>query len=372
MPAKLYELGVRTRIALYQSGYLKSGHLRSPVISIGNLTVGGTGKTPLAAYLARYLQGEGHEVAVLSRGYRRASRGVVEVANTEAILSNPSTAGDEPFLLASSCPGVRVVVGKKRVAAGKWIEDRAPVSVFLLDDGYQHLGLDRDLDLVLIDASDPVGGARMVPFGRLREPLTSLRRADAVIVTRSDEAFDQAEVRRLISQYCRAGTPVFYAYHDLTSLRRLDESNARVSPMVFSRRPVAMISGVARPERFLADLEHFGMSVVFRRRFRDHHRYLREEVSAFVEAAEAAGAEAILTTEKDAVNLPEDIATSSILPIYVAEIAFRCEEEVALKSLVLRAARHSRCGLCPRAGSNPHPPPWRSPAKSRPCGPALR
>ncbi|MBX3279930.1 MAG: tetraacyldisaccharide 4'-kinase [Acidobacteria bacterium] len=336
LPAAIYELGVRTRIALYEANYLKSHGLPAPVISIGNITLGGTGKTPLVCYLARYLRDEGRSVAVLSRGYRRTVRGRVEVSDGESVLADAVAAGDEPFLIARSCPGVRVVADKDRAGAGKWLAEKSDVSVFLLDDGFQHIRLARDLNLVLMDAGDPVGGGRMVPFGRLREPLTGLKRADAVIVTRSDQAFDQAEVRDAVARYCRAGTPVFYGYHEVTGLRRLDcEGGARA--IDFARRRVAMLSGIARPDRFQADLEHFAMRVVARRDFPDHYRYRMEDWNAVAADAVASGAEAIMITEKDAANLPARAVVGSPLPVYAVQIEFRCEDETALKTLVLRA-----------------------------------
>jgi len=336
VPAKLYEFGVRTRIALYQSDYLSSGKLRAPVISVGNLTVGGTGKTPLVSFLARYLSDEGHLVAILSRGYERASRGRVEVSNGEKVLCGPADAGDEPFLLARKCPGVRVVVDKNRAAAGKWLEERAPISAFILDDGFQHLALSRNLNLVLLDATEPDGNGRMLPFGRLREPLTSLSRADAVIVTRADQPFDQSAIKSLVSRFCKPETPVFYAYHDLTNMRRLDREES-LKPMAFSRRRVAVLSGIALPSRFITDLEHFGIHIALRRDFPDHHRYHDGEFREVVQDAVAGAAEAILTTEKDAANLSPQAIASSVLPVYAAEIEFRCEDEPALKQLVLRA-----------------------------------
>lgn len=335
-PAKLYEYGVRTRIALYEMGYLDKVKLRAPIISVGNLSVGGTGKTPLVAFLARYLQSEGHQVAVLSRGYRRQSRGRVEVSTEDSVLATPGEAGDEPALLAAACPGVRVVVDRDRAAAGAWLEGRVPVSVFLLDDGFQHLRLARDLNIVLVDATDPVGGERMLPFGRLREPLTSLRRADAIIVTRSDQPFDQVAVKRLISAYCIADTPVFYGYHDVVGVH-LAGSTETIGRLSLSRRRVAVFSGIARPERFDSDLEHLGMQIVARRRFSDHHRYDLNDLQPLLKEATRAGAEAIVTTEKDEVNLPHDFSSTSNLPVYVARIEFRCEEEATLKSLVLRS-----------------------------------
>jgi tetraacyldisaccharide 4'-kinase len=335
-PAKLYEFGVRTRIALYQTEYKTTRRLSAPTISVGNITLGGTGKTPLVAFLAGYLRDEGYAVAVLSRGYKRRSRGRVEVSTDEQILVDAEAAGDEPLMIARTCPGVRVIVDADRAAAGAWLSARANVSAFILDDGFQHLQLARDLNLVLLDATDPVGGGEMVPFGRLREPLTGLKRADAVVVTRSDQPFDQDSIAETIARYCRANTPVFYAYHDLTRLRRLDrEGQAR--PADFAYRRAAMLAGIANPERFRADLEHFAIRIVWRRDFPDHHRYREDEFAELAASAHSSGAEAILTTEKDAMNLPEQALKATPLPVFAAQIEFRCEDEIALKALTLRA-----------------------------------
>src|SRR5262245_57705495 len=340
-PAKLYELGVRARAAFYENRLFETRSLNAPVISVGNMTVGGSGKTPCVAFLARFLRDEGYEVAILSRGYKRESQGLVEVANGGEILCGPAEAGDEPFLLANLCPGARVVVDRDRYAAGKWLEERAPVSVFILDDGYQHLRLARDLNLLLIDASEPLDQAKMVPFGRLREPMTAMRRADAVIVTRSDQPFDRRALENAIGRFARPDKPIFYANQKVTELIRLDGAGG-VSPTDFARKRVAAVSGVARPDRFVADLERLGMEIALRRDFDDHHRYAREEMSEIVERAREARAEAIITTEKDAANLPAGFVGSSALPFFAARIEFGCENETAVKDLALRSTRLRR------------------------------
>ena len=337
-PAKLYELGVRARAAFYENGLFETRKLKAPVISVGNLTVGGAGKTPCVAFLARFLRDEGYEVAILSRGYKRESAGRVEVSDGREILCGPNESGDEPFLLAKSCPGARVVVDRDRYAAGKWLEDHCRISVFILDDGYQHLGLARDLNLLLIDASEPPDQAKMIPFGRLREPITAMRRSDAVIVTRSDQPFDRRALENAIRKFVRADTPVFYGRHKLTDLIRLDGAGV-TAPTDFARKRVAAMSGIARPDHFVADLERFGMEIALRRDFDDHHRYTREELSEIIERAREARAEAVITTEKDAANLPVGFAGSAPPPIFVARIEFACENEGALKDLALRVIR---------------------------------
>jgi len=346
-PARLYAAGVRLRLALYRNDLLKSHRLNAPVISVGNLTLGGTGKTPFTAFIARYLRDEGHSVAILSRGYKRSGSGRVEVSDEKSVLRGPLEAGDEPYLLAMACPGVRVLVDKDRYAAGRWLSGRTPISAFVLDDAFQHLRLRRDLNLLLVDATEPLHKAEMFPLGRLREPLTGLRRADAVIVTRSDQHFDRAAFESAIDRHCRKDTPVFYAYHEMTKLRPLTRMRCQGAgevdlPLKVIRWDVAAVSGVARPGRFISDLQRSGMAIALRRDFRDHHRYTGEEFIEIIEQAQKVGAAAIVTTEKDAANIPADVVRSSMLPVYAAQIEFRCEDEVRLKKLILNAVSNRR------------------------------
>lgn len=336
-PAKLYELAVRARIVAYERGLLKTYKLSAPVISVGNLSVGGTGKTPCVAFIARTLRDEGHGVAILSRGYKRQTRGRVEVSNGDEILCSPRESGDEPYLLAQSCPGVRVVVDEDRYAAGHWLERRTPISAFILDDAYQHLRLARDLNLLLIDATESLALAKMIPFGKLREPVNGLRRADAVIVTRSDQPLNRTSLLETIEKHAWPNTPVFFAYHEMTRLRRLDnEESACIAEL--ARTPIAAVSGIAKPDRFNEDLQRAGLRIVLRRDFEDHHSYTVEEFASIARAAQSAKAEAIIVTEKDAANLMAEAIRQSPLPVYAARIEFRCEEEVALKKLLLNAS----------------------------------
>lgn len=338
LPAKLYEGAVRARAWMYENSWLEQRQLKAPVISVGNLTVGGTGKTPCVAWLANRLRAEGHAVAILSRGYKRASAGRVEVSDGQAVLCDAQTAGDEPYLLAQACPGVRVVVDQDRYAAGKWLAERAQVSVFLLDDGYQHLRLQRDLNLLLLDATESLAEAKLVPFGRLREPLTALRRADAVIVTRADQQFDQSALEDPIKNYTRAGTPVFYAQHTLTGVRRLPDG-ASSDFAALAARPVAAFSGIARPEQFIRDLQKLRLQIMWQRDFPDHHRYTAADLAAINAAAMQAGAAALITTEKDAANLTPELIGKMALPLYTAQLAFQCAQADELWQLIHRVIK---------------------------------
>ena len=331
--ALVYGLVVRIRVALYRWPGLRLTHrLPRRVISVGNLTVGGTGKTPCVAWIARYLSGEGERVAILSRGYRREGRGLVEVSDGESILASSRQSGDEPWLLARACPGVRVVVDSRRVAAGSWLIGKAPdVSVFLLDDGFQHLQLARDLNLLLVDAGDPLPEARLAPLGRLREPLSQLGRADAVIITRSDQEYDRRALADTLARYLRPDTPLFHASHELTSFCRL-ETGEVIRPPELSTRRVAAIAGIGRPERFYHDLRQLGFELVWTRSFTDHHHYQISEQQSILDAAMSAGAQALLMTEKDAANWPT--GTGAMLPVYAGRIEFRCREQEALEALL--------------------------------------
>lgn len=333
-PAKLYELAVRARIVAYERGLLKTHRLNAPVISVGNLTVGGTGKTPCVAFLASTLRDAGHHVAILSRGYKRQTTGRVEVSDETQVLCSAAESGDEPFLLAQTCPGIRVIVDNDRYAAGHWLESRAKVSAFILDDAYQHLRLARDLNLLLIDATEPLAQTAMIPFGRLREPLAQLRRADAVIVTRSNQNFDRAELIKTIRTHSNADLPVFFAHHEMTRFRQL--GNTESIPVAGLRgKSVAAVSGIAKPDRFNDDLRKADIHIVMRRDFPDHHRYSSVEITEIINAAQTAKAEAIVVTEKDAANLPVELVQQFPLPVFAAQIEFRCSETDGLKQMLL-------------------------------------
>jgi tetraacyldisaccharide 4'-kinase len=189
--ARLYGLLVQFRLWCFQRGWFSSSRLPCRVISVGNLTVGGTGKTPIVILLADWLQANGQRVAILSRGYKRRSvEQHVLVSDGTRILVDASSAGDEPFLMATRCPRAIVAVGADRARLGRWVLGRFPVDCMILDDGFQHWSLHRDVDLVLLDAMDAAGLDAMLPAGRLREPLSGLKRATAVLITRADRKED--------------------------------------------------------------------------------------------------------------------------------------------------------------------------------------
>lgn len=340
-PAKLYELAVRLRVAAYETAYLKQKKLDATVISVGSLTLGGAGKTPVAHYIARYLKSEDHSVAILTRGYARESMGM-RVLNDPMSERNPSSApsyrefGDEPLMLARSLRDIPVIIDKNRYEAGLWAESKFGSEVLVLDDAYQHLALARDLNILLLDATDTFGGFKMPPFGRLREPLYGIKRADAIIVTRADRAFDQDQTQAIIKYYCGDRVPVMYLYSIINRLRHLVTGDVYESKS-FGGWNAAVACGIANPGAFSEDVLQTGINIVSESFFADHHAFTQEDVDRITRAARVAGADAIVTTEKDAVRL-EGLSHGDI-PVYAAQLEIESDDEVRLKSLLLRTVK---------------------------------
>lgn len=294
----LYGLGVRLRRWAYKRGIREARSLPGPVISIGNLTAGGTGKTPAVRMLAQWAKGEGYRAAVLSRGYGRSSREkVLAVSDGARMLADSRQAGDEPFFLASKLPGIPVVVSRRRHLAGMYANERMGSDFFILDDGFQHVALRRDLDIVLIDGAFGFGNGHLLPRGPLREPLDGLSRADAVIVSRFREDDTGRELLRKLERDFPL-MPVFLADHVPKEVM-FPNLNRMVGPEFLKGRRVAAFAGIARPEAFQKTLAELGVDVVHFVRFSDHHPFGRNEVGALVRKGLGLGAEFILTTEKD-------------------------------------------------------------------------
>jgi tetraacyldisaccharide 4'-kinase len=276
--------------------------LDRPVISVGNLSVGGSGKTPVVAALARLLLGLGERPAILSRGYarREPADGVVVVSDGARVLEPVERSGDEPQMLARALPQVPVLVCPDRHLAGRLAERQLGCTVMLLDDGFQHLTLGRDVDVLLMPASDLDDA--VLPSGRLREPLDAASSADCLLVPGSDD-----EVARVSAAFDRM--PVFRVVNQFEGLRSFD------GLPVDARRVVA-VAGIARPERFFAALRELGCDVVRTMSFRDHHWYTAEDLGRIRAAARDTNADLVVTTEKDAVRLPRE-AGWAVLPMTV-------------------------------------------------------
>jgi tetraacyldisaccharide 4'-kinase len=265
------------------------------VISIGNVTVGGTGKTPVTAYIATFLLSQGHRVAVLSRGYGGALEGQTCVVSDGAtVMLSAAECGDEPYLLASTIPGLIVIIGPDRFIAGQLAMQQLSPDIFLLDDGFQHLRLHRDLDILLQDFSRPFGNGLTLPAGLLREPASAADRADLVIVTRAPEG--------AVIPADRGDTPVCLSHHTLTELIPL---NGGIPVAYTACRDIKVLAfaGIAEPESFFEALRSQGLNLVLCRSFPDHGAYTTERCNELADAIRASGADMLVTTEKDGVKL---------------------------------------------------------------------
>ncbi|HYO62368.1 MAG TPA: tetraacyldisaccharide 4'-kinase [Pyrinomonadaceae bacterium] len=339
-----YGAAVRARLALYRAGVFKCEEVGAPVLSVGNVTAGGTGKTPLVEWVARAVAREGRRACVLTRGYGRADVSArVIVSNGERVLAGAKEAGDEPRLLAESLLAERVAVvsDADRVAAARWALRELGSEVFVLDDGFQHLRIARDLDLVTVDALAPWGGRRLLPRGRLREPLPGLARADALVITRADLAPDLAslrdEARRL-----SGGKPVFAAHLRTLRTRLVRTSPAGADETSEARaddhapEPHAAFCGLGNPEAFFAHLRLTGRAPAYKRAFPDHHTYTQADLDALSREAARRGARSLLTTAKDAVKFG---GLTFALPCYAVDVALEVDEEDGLLRLVRAAIR---------------------------------
>ena len=305
----LFGSAVRLRNSAYDRGLLAVRHLPVPVVSVGNLIVGGTGKTPLVAALARRLAARGRRPAVVLRGYggRNARRPggpalVVSEGNSGHLLADEDQAGDEALLLATSLPSVPVVVSARRYHGGMQAITTCGADLVILDDGFQHRALHRDLDLVALDATAPLGNGRLLPAGLLREPPLSLRRADALILTRAadDDLYEQASATlgRLAP-----GIRIFRARHRATGLRLVSAGTPPPSLAELDGMQVAAFAGLARPGALRDTLISLGARVVQFIPLADHHPFRPGEIEGLVDAGLQAGARLVITTAKDAVRM---------------------------------------------------------------------
>jgi tetraacyldisaccharide 4'-kinase len=330
--SKVFELGAKARAGLYRKGWIQAAQLRCPVISVGNLTVGGTGKTPFVAFLAGLLKEAGYRPAIVSRGYRsKAENSTLLVTDGRRCLCGPDDCGDEPYWYASRLHDVPVVVGKDRSRGGELIEQRYGDVIHILDDGFQHLKLHRDLDILLIDATNPFGNGKLLPGGVLREPLNAISRAGQVVVTRSHYGVNHEELELEIRKR-NPLVPVYYFHHDAVALWDLKTRGTR-QVRDFVGKPVAALAGIGNPQVFLRDLGHYQMRVVDQIIYRDHHRFSQGELNAAVGRARKAGAKVLVTTEKDAVRLQElDFDEGNI---FAVQIEVRAEDLDAYRKALL-------------------------------------
>jgi tetraacyldisaccharide 4'-kinase len=339
----LYGASMRARLALYRRGAFRIQRLDAPVISVGNITTGGTGKTPLVAWLAQMLAQQGQRPCILTRGYGRASQQErVVVSDGERLLADAHIGGDEPRLLAEMLQGIAAVISDAdRAAAGRWALKNLGSTVFILDDGFQHLRVARDLDLVTIDATNPWGGGpqqrgSLLPRGRLREPLDGLARADCLIITRTEQVSD-VETLRTQAQRLSNGRPVILSHTHTRRIRPLQTTDAKADNKTSfqtqpsTTQPIFAFCALGNSQSFFTHLRNAGYVLADTQAFPDHHIYTQRDIDALTQRAHAHGAQALLTTAKDAVKLR---ALDWTLPCFVVEIEIVFDNEPKLLRMI--------------------------------------
>lgn len=296
----IYTAVIRLRNLSYDHGLLREKRLRCPVVSVGNLTVGGTGKTPMVIELARLFGGWGLKPAVLSRGYGgKSTKEVNVISDGRSILSGPDEGGDEALFMARRLPAVPVLTGSRRAVTGEHALDHFGVDIVILDDGFQHRSLRRDLDIVLLDSGHPLGNGHLIPRGPLREPFSSLERADLIVLTRTGKSEKTPFESRLEEEF--PAIPVFKARHRPERLTEGDGTSR--PPSHLGGKKIYAFAGLAHPDSFRQSIESLQGVLVGFKAFPDHHRYTAGDLAEIEKEAGSLAAELILTTEKDGVKL---------------------------------------------------------------------
>lgn len=330
--AFLFEGVVQARLWLYHHGILRPRTLGCQVISVGNLTAGGTGKTPIVEVLARELQRRGRKVAILSRGYKKSEpafgRKVLDaltgrslsapppvVSDGRRLLLDSVAGGDEPFMLASNLPDVAVIVGRDRVKSGQYAIRQFGCDTLILDDGFQYMRLKHRLDVVLVDRTNPFGNGRLLPRGLLREPVRNIRRAGFIFITKSRG--DGAEDLRRQLRKLNPDAEISECRHCPRHLQNVYTREQKPLETLKGLK-IAAVSGIAAPKSFEDELVRQGATVLYHKRYTDHHRYTQQEILEVINKGIARGADAVLTTEKDAVRFP--LIERCDLPVYFLRV----------------------------------------------------
>ena len=323
-----------SRNRLYDMGVFETFDLGARVISVGNITTGGTGKTPLVVKVTEILSSRGEKVCILTRGYGRTNPNQrVLVSDGEQILAGPHKSGDEPFELASKLLGMAIVIADAdRVAAADWAKRKFGVTTYVLDDGFQHRRAKRNVDIVCIDATNPFGGGKMLPAGRLREPLGNLRRANLIVITRANLVDEISNLKSEILEMCPASS-IFLARNKVKQILEIGDFHAKTQRT--QRKDTAddcfVFCGIGNPDSFYQDLHLAGINTIDMLAFDDHHSYSQRDIEKIEQRALSLHAKVLVTTVKDAVKLT---GLKFTLPCYVVEVEMMIDDEKSFAAIL--------------------------------------
>ncbi len=328
-------MDVRNRF--YDRAILKSYDLGARTISVGNLTTGGTGKTPLVALIATILLDDGEKVCILTRGYgKKDPKRRVLVSDGKNVLVDATTGGDEPVELAQRLRGKAIIVADPdRVAAAEWARENFDISAFILDDAFQHRRARRDLDIVCIDATNPCGNGLMLPAGALRESFNGLSRADAIVITRTELVDDTAALEKRLKAKSPAAA-IFQATTKISGIGHIEDFPGDSTIEISDHEKLFAFTGIGNPENFFRSLASANLNIAATESFRDHHRFTKADIKRLELEAKQSGAAGLVTTAKDAVKLGR---FDFEVPCYVAFADTIIDDFDAFRKLILADVR---------------------------------
>jgi len=317
----VYGVAIQLRLIAYKVGLLSAKSLPAYVVSVGNITTGGTGKTPFVAMLAEWAGKNGFKAVILSRGYKgRRNRSTIVVSDGKKVLASVDAAGDEPFLLAKKLPSVPVLVSKKRHRIGHLALKLFNSELLLLDDGYQHLSLQRDLNILLLDAKRQFGNRSLLPLGPLREPVEQIQRADLITVTRCTDEHPGDDLADFLHRDF-PGRPIFRCGHfpDQVIFPIVGKTHP---PGILAGKKVVAFAGLANPDDFLEMVKSLGAHIIHFKAFSDHHSFAKAEIEELASQKRRSGGDFLLTTEKDWVRIDGKIGVDLDIAILTIRIGF--------------------------------------------------
>ena len=318
----VYGIIILLRNYLYNIGLFRSVAFNTPIISVGNITTGGTGKTPMVIYLAKLLERSGYKPGIVSRGYGRNSRGVIIVHDDDNLLTNVDRAGDEPYLMGKELYATPIIVSENRIAGIQKLLDNSSVDIIILDDAFQHRKVERIIDFVMISIYDKSSDYHLLPWGNLREPLSSLRRAQHVIYTKTKQ-FQKPHQYNILNPYLK-NPPIISIMQPL--LMKVDGTGYHKTLHV--NEPVFAFCGIGDPNSFIQTVKEVGLNIISKRFFKDHENYYPRVLQDLSLQIQSNNCRAVVTTEKDMVKIPESFMQEFIFYVIKIDIVFENDSDV--------------------------------------------